>query len=730
MRKISKILFPISILFLIASGVLFILSDLSLAQQTKDMGLCIKDFFGKKDVVNICLFSALIVCFIILAIFKAINRRKEKQTHGINFFITVFFEALFLMIFRDFIVDLVKTKDTLSLISVILYVIHLILIILLGFIADKKTEKSICTYRKHSPGIYLFTALLIVAFLVVVFMVKGGVEFVGTLVNDTIKFVFDFDKTWNGKDVRNVLLLTVLFVSFVGILISTIRRKRNIVSPLYLIFTVLLGLVLASNYNHLVETIKSYLNGSSELLYIVFIVVSVFVMAYGVVVIVQFIEALAQLFDNDETPKVTYINKEESSKVKSLIAEIEDEEDNDDPDAYDDEDEEEEEDDEDEEVVSRKTLVLSNEDEEEEDEEEDEEEIETSQEDEYDEFADDEDDDLEEEDDDEDDFYDDDEDDEDEEEEDDDSDARELLQRRREEIRRRILAARANATDDEDEDEEEIVEEDVEDDEIYEEEIVEEDVEDDEIYEEEIIEEDVEDDDEIYEDDDEYEYDEEDEDDSSDAYEESVMYDDEIEEDEEEDDDEEEEYDEEDDENDEESLTSRREYIRQRALLRNSEEDNEDEEKPKFTAIKSKPLSDKLVTVLDEDKKERYNVIRNELQSYKQVRERLSSKGDSYRFHGSLIAKMTVSGKTLRLHLALNPIDFEGSKYNYQDLSSKSKFVYVPMTIKLTSKRSVKYALELIEMLAQTFNLVKNPKYKEQDYMGQLEVDYATKLEE
>ena len=82
---------------------------------------------------------------------------------------------------------------------------------------------------------------------------------------------------------------------------------------------------------------------------------------------------------------------------------------------------------------------------------------------------------------------------------------------------------------------------------------------------------------------------------------------------------------------------------------------------------------------------------------------------------------MTISGKTLRLHLALNPSDFENTKYSYQDLSAKSKFIYVPMTIKLTSKRSVKYALELIDMLAQAFDLIKNPKYVEQDYIQELQ---------
>ena len=137
-----------------------------------------------------------------------------------------------------------------------------------------------------------------------------------------------------------------------------------------------------------------------------------------------------------------------------------------------------------------------------------------------------------------------------------------------------------------------------------------------------------------------------------------------------------------------------------------------------------------MITVLDDEKKQRYNDIRNELQSYKKVSERFSSKGDSYRFHRELIAKMTISGKTLRLHLALNPEGFEGTKYSYQDLSAKKNYMYTPMTIKLRSKRSVKQALELIGMLAETFGLEKNSRYKEKDYISELEAEYASQANE
>jgi hypothetical protein len=51
------------------------------------------------------------------------------------------------------------------------------------------------------------------------------------------------------------------------------------------------------------------------------------------------------------------------------------------------------------------------------------------------------------------------------------------------------------------------------------------------------------------------------------------------------------------------------------------------------------------------------------------------------------------------------------------------------MTIKLRSKRSVKHAIELIGMLAQAFGLEKNSRYKEKDYMAELEAEFKAKSE-
>ena len=84
---------------------------------------------------------------------------------------------------------------------------------------------------------------------------------------------------------------------------------------------------------------------------------------------------------------------------------------------------------------------------------------------------------------------------------------------------------------------------------------------------------------------------------------------------------------------------------------------------------------------LEPEKQARYNKIRNKLQSYKKIKQRFSKTVDSYRYAGELVAKISVLGSTLRLHLALDPDSYDVEKYHQVDLSSKSKYVFVPFTL-------------------------------------------------
>jgi predicted transport protein len=99
----------------------------------------------------------------------------------------------------------------------------------------------------------------------------------------------------------------------------------------------------------------------------------------------------------------------------------------------------------------------------------------------------------------------------------------------------------------------------------------------------------------------------------------------------------------------------------------------------------------------DEQLKDYYSVIKNALLSFGGVKSRISWSGESFNKGRINCAKVNVKGRSLTVALALNPEDYEGTKYYFKDVSDKPKYDKVPMLIKVRSDRSLKYALELIE---------------------------------
>ncbi len=75
-------------------------------------------------------------------------------------------------------------------------------------------------------------------------------------------------------------------------------------------------------------------------------------------------------------------------------------------------------------------------------------------------------------------------------------------------------------------------------------------------------------------------------------------------------------------------------------------------------------------------------------------------------------AKLTIRGKNLNVNLALNPNDFENTKYYFKDTRDSKKYEMVPMRVKVKSSRSLKYALELIDIMMANNNFKKNEAYE------------------
>ena len=122
---------------------------------------------------------------------------------------------------------------------------------------------------------------------------------------------------------------------------------------------------------------------------------------------------------------------------------------------------------------------------------------------------------------------------------------------------------------------------------------------------------------------------------------------------------------------------------------------------------------------------ERYGALKNALLSYKKVNARVSWSYESFKSGRTQLAKFAIRGKTLCLFLSINPDKLEGTKYNIDAVGGAKKYETVPCRLRLTSKRSVKWGLELIAMLAEQEGLVANPKFQPQSYTVASETDEA-----
>lgn len=141
------------------------------------------------------------------------------------------------------------------------------------------------------------------------------------------------------------------------------------------------------------------------------------------------------------------------------------------------------------------------------------------------------------------------------------------------------------------------------------------------------------------------------------------------------------------------------------------EEDEEEEEE-------SDPDAPKLITAADTIKRRTstmrgrlrygsdvnkaiYEELVNHLLQYKNVTRSLTNRADNFKSKGSLLAKITLTGKTLKLYLPLDAKLYDYDKY-HQLITEKNGYEEVPFTIKVKSNRGLKYAKELIdEAMAQ-----------------------------
>ena len=111
-----------------------------------------------------------------------------------------------------------------------------------------------------------------------------------------------------------------------------------------------------------------------------------------------------------------------------------------------------------------------------------------------------------------------------------------------------------------------------------------------------------------------------------------------------------------------------------------------------------------------------YSDLKNAFLKYKKVRTRVSWSYDTVSYKHAPVAKFVMRQKSLLLYLALEPSEFEESKYFFVDASEKKKYAQVPLRLKIRGSRGFKHALELVEELAKRLEWKEISDFTAMDY--------------
>ena len=145
-------------------------------------------------------------------------------------------------------------------------------------------------------------------------------------------------------------------------------------------------------------------------------------------------------------------------------------------------------------------------------------------------------------------------------------------------------------------------------------------------------------------------------------------------------------------------------------------QDADDDDRERARRI---PFAEKMLYI-DRKTQEYYDAIYNEFISYRRINPRVSSKGVSFRLGRELVAKLTVRGKTMKMHLALDVKDFEENIYFQKDLSDVKAYEEVPFTVKVKSDRGLKNALKLIDALVAKKAIEKKTRFNKVEAVEEL----------
>lgn len=117
-----------------------------------------------------------------------------------------------------------------------------------------------------------------------------------------------------------------------------------------------------------------------------------------------------------------------------------------------------------------------------------------------------------------------------------------------------------------------------------------------------------------------------------------------------------------------------------------------------FSGLKSKlkRKSFKRKLTLSPLAKERYNDLKGYLKAVEGIRVIEGRYQVTYKYKSVPIVRFAIKGKTLNAYLALDPKEYEDTKYVFTDVSEMKKYASYSMRVKVSSARQVKWVKELI----------------------------------
>lgn len=119
----------------------------------------------------------------------------------------------------------------------------------------------------------------------------------------------------------------------------------------------------------------------------------------------------------------------------------------------------------------------------------------------------------------------------------------------------------------------------------------------------------------------------------------------------------------------------------------------------------------------DDEIKQWYTEIKNEMLSYKKAKSRISWKRETFKVGKDVFAKLSYRGKTLCLFLPLNIADYVDSSFPLEDVSNTPSNEDTPVMLRLKSNRRIKIAKKLIVQIMEQRGIVRIERISEDYYL-------------